>query len=373
MQPSISIHSVGVMSPQGIGFPAFAAGLCSERAPAAVAPTDKVCGAQPLPPHSARWISDFDVLAHLPPKGMASLDRLTQMSIIATEQALAAGAADLSDAERGRVGVVLGSTGGGFRSIADFIRSTYTAAQPHMVSPMQFPNTVMNCAAAQCAIWHGLRGINSSVCGGELSAMAAMQYAMRMLRGGHAQHMIAGSIEEYSDFMAWSHLSQARPGEVFGEGGAVFMLRQGEPAGSGLATVHGIRSRTVPRTAAAGPVMMAALSREITALLAHSGVDASALRWWSGMAPDSLSRGSLEAGAIEVLDSACLKSLVRIAPVSAERLGNTHGANTALQLASALALAPPGLGLLTATSTQGMLACMLIDKHAEPCARAAQA
>lgn len=333
---AVSIARIGVVSSLGIGFDAFAAGLRG----AAMA-------------GSAR-IAHFRPAEHCGPRSVSTLDRMTQLAIAATGQALGA---PLDTAARRATGVVLGSAGGGFGSISDFVRTTYTAAAPHLVSPLQFPNTVMNCAAGQSAIWHGLKGINASVCAGELSGIAALQYASRMLRGGHADTLVAGAVEEYSEFMA--HLHAATPGAgPFSEGGAVFLLRAGAAPGSGLATLLGLRTRALSIDAAPD-VAAQALAGAVAHLLRQVCARPADLAWRSH-------QGGFDASAIEAAACAQLgvPDLVPVVPdVAGLRAGASQGASSALHLAGTLALAPNGLGLLTAVSAQGMVGAILVDKH----------
>jgi 3-oxoacyl-[acyl-carrier-protein] synthase II len=363
MKRPLSIRSVGVVSPLGVGYEAFASALSGSDTPEPQWPAAQVCGTTPWPQRPGHWRVDFDVRAYLGDKGVATLDRSTQMSIVACKEALTQCGLSDDATERARTGVVLGSAAGSLRSIADFVRSTFTP-HPHMVSAMQFPNTVMNCAASQCAIWHGLRGVNSTVCAGDLSGLAALQYAARMLWLGHAGRLLAGSVEEYCDFMAWSHqvVHEASP-QPFGEGVAVFALDDQPPAGHALAELVGIRLRTAARAAGyAG--LAAALAEEIDAMLAQTSTTADDLRWWAGHAVDCEEEQSPEYQALRAIGATARTNFTIVSPRVAQRSGNTCGASVSLQLAGALALAPPGLGLLTAISEQGQLGCALIRNHA---------
>src|SRR5207248_2320963 len=91
-------------------------------------------------------------------------DRLvaTIESLGAGERELEDGGLEVDDRGRGRVGVVLGTTVGSLRSMSDYTRETLIEERPYLVSPALFPNTVMNCAAGQSAIRHGLAGINAT-------------------------------------------------------------------------------------------------------------------------------------------------------------------------------------------------------------------
>ena len=343
MTTSVCIERIGVVSPLGIGFPAF----CQS-----VRGADSCIDAGAAP-GSALRIADFHPADYFGARSVATLDRMTQLAIAGTGQAL--DGAGLAPAARRATGVVLGSAGGGFGSISEFVRTTYTAAEPHLVSPLQFPNTVMNCAAAQCAIWHGLTGINASVCAGDLSGIAALQYAMRMLRGGHAATLVAGAVEEYSDFI--DHMHGAAAPVRFAEGGAVFMLRAGDRDGRTIATLLGTRMRTVP-VATTPHAAALALAAIVQRLLDGACVRPADLAWRSH-------QGALDADGIGRAASALLGApddLTVVPDVAAQRAGASAGAASALHLAGALALAPRGLGLLTAAS-HGMLGCLLVDHH----------
>jgi 3-oxoacyl-[acyl-carrier-protein] synthase II len=100
-----------------------------------------------------------------------------------------------------------------------------------MVNPALFPNTVMNCAAGQSAIWFGLNGVNATVAGGPLAFLSVLRYCLNAFRGRQADHLLAGAVEEFTPHNAWmSHAAAPAAGVPAGEGGAVFLLA---PQGSG--------------------------------------------------------------------------------------------------------------------------------------------
>jgi 3-oxoacyl-(acyl-carrier-protein) synthase len=61
---------------------------------------------------------------------------------------------------------------------------------------MDFANSVINAAAGQAAIWHDLRGVNSTLSGGEASGLMAIAYAADLIRSGRADALLAGGVEE---------------------------------------------------------------------------------------------------------------------------------------------------------------------------------
>jgi 3-oxoacyl-[acyl-carrier-protein] synthase II len=61
---------------------------------------------------------------------------------------------------------------------------------------MDFSNTVLNAAAGQVAIWHQLRGVNTTVAAGSVSGLHALGYAADLIRRGRADVIVAGGAEE---------------------------------------------------------------------------------------------------------------------------------------------------------------------------------
>jgi 3-oxoacyl-[acyl-carrier-protein] synthase II len=344
----ICILDASVASAAGRGMAAFAAGMRGAPLPPPAPMPAGLCSFGHVPPRPARWLSGFDAAAQLGHKGVANLDRTTQLSIMLCRDLLGGLPLDMSEG-REAVGIVLGTCGGSLKSIADFIRSTYAAPAPHLVSPMQFPNTVMNCAAAQCAIWNGLRGLNSTVCAGDLSGFAALQYAMRMLRLDHARLLFAGAVEEYCEFAAFAHESLTPDQESLQtEGGAMFALSK-TPGEAAIGMVLGIRLGLLP-AGQDGAGMASAIGR----LLRDTGVAPQDIGWWSTASAGD--PGATEAAAVE----RALGEAPQVLPRVADRFGHAGGASVALQLAACLALAPEGIGLVTGADAQGQFGCALL-------------
>ena len=147
----------------------------------AVAVADEVGGGL----SRACYIEDFDARAELGRKGIRTLDRATLLAI-ATIARL--GPAVVDPAQRDEpgpsgvpavTGLVMGTGAGSVQSTMDFTRDALTGDRPYLVDPARFPNTVMNFAAGQCAIWYGLRGPNATVTTGRATGIAALRYAAR--------------------------------------------------------------------------------------------------------------------------------------------------------------------------------------------------
>lgn len=187
---------------------------------------------EPLPAPTGHALAGFDVRAHFGRKGTSFYDRATSLAAVACHGALEDARPRLDDVPAERVGLVLGTTMGSFKSTCDYSRETLEQEKPYLVNPLLFPNTVMNCAAGQSAIRFGLRGVNSTIAGGRTALFQALRYAANALDRGHADAVLAGAVEEFTPHRAWaSHLANQLAGRdvTTGEAAAVFVLGRPGP------------------------------------------------------------------------------------------------------------------------------------------------
>lgn len=209
-QPSnrLIIRRWSAVSPYGIGAQAFIDGLREGAA------TERPLMYDEGPYRSAHLVPDFSPALALGKKGTRSMDRATALAVTTVRELLDG----LPESLVGdRPGLVLGTTTGSASSMMEFTRDSLTGQRPFFVDPARFPNTVMNCAAGQCAIWHNLTGPNATVAGGRLSAFHALNYAKRLIRTRRASSIIAAAVEEYSTARAWLEAVQGQS-RLLGEG-----------------------------------------------------------------------------------------------------------------------------------------------------------
>ncbi len=212
------------ISPYGIGKDAFLAGIAGgnnlESELDSLLPSDETA-----PTNQARVAASFDIASILGKKGTRLFDRLTGLSIATVDKLLKD---NIKESEHGGASVVLGSSQGSLRSISGFTRETLRYDRPDYVNPALFPNTVMNCAAGQTAIWHGCRGPNVTVSAGHLSGISALRFSITALRQGYTDLVLAGAVEEFTGPNAWAqHVAsdeEARAHAPFAEGCAMFTI-----------------------------------------------------------------------------------------------------------------------------------------------------
>ncbi|MGV9319641.1 beta-ketoacyl synthase N-terminal-like domain-containing protein [Streptomyces sp. NPDC003660] len=225
-------------SPYGLGAEAFAEGLREGRDGVRAADDALDLG----PYERSGHVPGFDIRAVLGRKGTRSMDRATALAVATAGMLLERAGGGLAQDDPEAVGMVLGTGHGSVQSIMDFTRDSLTGEKPFHVDPALFPNTVMNRAAGQSAIWHTLRGPNTTVAGGALTGLLALSYAARLLRRGHCEAVLCGAVEEFSAERAWlEYRARAfgphqQPTGPLGEGCALFLL---EPLGR--ASTHGRR------------------------------------------------------------------------------------------------------------------------------------
>lgn len=347
---TLAVTGMGVVSPFGDNGPAFAEAILTGR----TARTDVTPHFEdPMPHPEGHYLAGLDARAHLGRKGTSSMDRTTVLTLVAAAEALA-GHQHVTD--RTRFGMVLGTTAGSTRSTSEYSLATFVEDKPYLVNPMRFPNAVMNCAAGQTAIRHGLQGVNATIAGGQTAVLSALRYARRMISLGRADQILLGAVEEFSPQWAWEHhhAGNHRTGEVAaGEGCALFVVESTdavEPGRPVLAEVLATEVRTHLTRDGRDEDFSDALGAAITQALADAGISRDEV--WAVASAESGCRLD------EYEDRAILAATgheplrVRIK----EAAGEARSASTALQVAALISLhaagvAPEGAIMLATSHT----------------------
>ncbi|MGW3018806.1 beta-ketoacyl synthase N-terminal-like domain-containing protein [Streptomyces longwoodensis] len=325
----LHITGWGVLSPLGDGAREFSEAVVQGRSGL----TD-VSGMfeEELPGDKAFALPEFQVRTYLGRKGTSFFDRSTSLALIASDHALKDTGLEVTDDNRDQVGLVLGTTTGSIKSTSDYSRETLTQQRPYLVNPVLFPNTVMNCAAGQAAIWHRLKGVNATIAGGQLAGLTALRYASRTLRWGDAEALLVGAVEEFSPHTAWAtHL--AADSATAGEAAVVFVVESGEPGAAGRrrpdAEILAVELATTDPEQGAEAVR-AGYAQCIERALRTAGVTAGEL--WA-VAAGSTGPGDPEEAALDEALGAASPTRLRVK----ELAGECHAAAGALQIAAVLA------------------------------------
>lgn len=145
--------------------------------------------------HLAGKLTDFDPSEYIDPGKLRRIDTVGSLAIAAGKLALEDAGIELKGPLASETGVVLGTYTAGLQSTVEFLTG-FVRGGPAEVSPMLFSNTVGNAPASLCALELGLMGPNVTVTHKEASALAAVAYAVSLLRSGHASSLVCGGVDE---------------------------------------------------------------------------------------------------------------------------------------------------------------------------------
>ncbi|MFJ8477441.1 beta-ketoacyl synthase N-terminal-like domain-containing protein [Kitasatospora sp. NPDC094011] len=350
------------VSPYGLTRRAFAEGLRSG-ARTAVEP-DAAYG--PLPSPEVCLVPGFDIKGLLGPTGTTKMDRLTALTLVASDGLLNDAEGNRVVATDERTGMVLGISMGSLENVTNFLKQSYTNALPFHVDAGRIPFGSLNHAAGATAIRHGLTGPNTTVAGGRVSGLLALTYARRLLGQGRATRYLVGSAEEFSAAHAWFEHAAVAPGDpapLLGEGCGLLVV---EPAGSAerpaLAAVLAVETR-VDVDDDPGAAVTACVQRA----LARAGATAEEV-WAAVPSAAPTAAGRAEQAALAAL----LPAEALTAVPSMTLLGDTSAASATFQIQALLAVAetdPAAAGrtaLVTAVDRDGAVGCTvlrLLDPH----------
>ncbi len=216
MRRSVVVTGAGVLSPLADSPAGLHAALCAGKSAfkeIELFPLDGLSG-NGSGPRRAGEIRPFEPRDYLGERNLRPIDRTSRLLLAAAQRALEeSGWTPELRAER-EVGLMLGTVFCSVKTIAEFDRRGLQLGPSH-VSPLDFANSVINAAAGQTAIWHGLRGVNSTISAGEASGLLAIATGTSQIRGGHADALLAGGAEE---LCFESFLGHLRAGRLCGSG-----------------------------------------------------------------------------------------------------------------------------------------------------------
>jgi 3-oxoacyl-[acyl-carrier-protein] synthase II len=211
--------------------------------------------------HETRFAAEvkgFDPNALFGRKEARRLDRYAQFAAAAVQEALADAKLTITEANRDRIGVYVGTGIGGIGTLMAEAE-VYRAKGPKRVSPFLVPMMLPDAAGGQIAILFGMRGPNLGLSSACATGTNAIGEAAEVIRRGDADVMLAGGSESaiipiaLAGFNVMGALStrndspqtasrpfdKTRDGFVCGEGGAVLVLEGEEHALARGAAIYG--------------------------------------------------------------------------------------------------------------------------------------
>ena len=147
--------------------------------------------------HACRFAAEvkhFDPSGFLDPKEAKRWDRFSQFGVVAAKQALAHSGLEITDANRQRVGVIIGAGVGGLLTM-ETQAHVLNAKGPGRVSPFTVPMMIPNMASGLAAIALGAQGPSSAVATACAAGSNAIGDAFRLIQHGYADAMVCGGAE----------------------------------------------------------------------------------------------------------------------------------------------------------------------------------
>ncbi|WP_153768455.1 beta-ketoacyl-ACP synthase II [Labrenzia sp. CE80] len=245
----IVVTGMGVVSPLGVGVETFwerlSEGQNGIRAITRFDAEQLACKVAGEVPDKSEDPAGFDPDLYIEPREQKRMDRFIHFAIAAAEEALTqAGWAPESDHDKIRSGTIIATGVGGFPAMTAAARHVAERG-PRRVSPFLVPSFLANLASGQVSIRHGLRGPLGAPVTACAASLQAIGDAVRILRNGEADVMVAGGTEACLDPVSLAGFSaaramstrfnddpasasrpfdQARDGFVMGEGAGILVL-----------------------------------------------------------------------------------------------------------------------------------------------------
>ncbi|MGF1444925.1 MAG: beta-ketoacyl-[acyl-carrier-protein] synthase family protein [Pikeienuella sp.] len=354
----VVVTGLGVVSALGIGREAHFAGL--KRGETAIGQIERIPSDR-LMIKIAAEAKDFEGTDYFDRSQIALFDRVTQMALVAAEEAMAQSGLEVDEALALRSATVIATAMGGLHTQDDNYYAVYHEMK-NRVHPFIIPRLMANAPVSQVSMKFGLQGPAWSVATACSSSNHAIGQAFQLVRSGICDAALTGGTESvlcFGGIKAWEGLrvmskdgcrpfSKTRNGMVLGEGAAILVLEERERAVARgapiLAEIAG-QGMTADATDIVAPARQGA-ARAIKGALDDAGMSPDEVGYINAHGTATAINDRVEAAAIhEVLGEAAARVLVS----STKSLhGHAIGAAGALEAAAVILALTEGVVAPTA-------------------------
>ncbi len=206
----------------------------------------------------AAEVKNFDPLNYFEKKEARKLDRFTQFSLVAADEAVKTSGLDLEKEDRDRIGVIVGSGIGGMDSFEQEHIKLLNQG-PRRVSPFFITQMIIDIAAGQISLKYNLKGPNFATVSACATSAHAIGSGLRTIQYGDADIMVCGggeasvtpmSVSGFNSMKAISTRNDEpekasrpfdlkRDGFIVGEGAGIVILEELEHALARGANIYG--------------------------------------------------------------------------------------------------------------------------------------
>ena len=243
----VVITGLGAVTPFGVGVDKFWESLKAGKSGIA---TSKAINIDKHVAKISGEVKDFNPEEYIEPKKAKKMDRYIQFAMVAADEAIKdAKLENLEDVDPYRIGVIVSSAAGGFRTFEEN-HLRIIEKGPNKCSPFTVPMMIVNMASGNISIKYGFKGINKVVISACATGSHSIGDAFRAIQWNDADIMVAGGAEAticdvgVGAFSAARTLSRRndepekasrpydkdRDGFIMSEGSAVLVLEEYEHA-----------------------------------------------------------------------------------------------------------------------------------------------
>ncbi|MCB8982822.1 MAG: beta-ketoacyl-ACP synthase II [Ardenticatenaceae bacterium] len=200
-------------------------------------------------------IKDFDAEEHMDKRLARRRDRYQQLATIAASEAMAQAQLPITDENRERIGVILGTGVGGIGTLVEQ-EHIILEKGPRRVSPFGITMIMPNGAAGMLAIDYGIQGPSATITTACAAGNDAVGHAFRAIQHGEVDAVLTGGSEAIITDVAMAGFEKAgatstasecaprpfdknRDGLVVGEGAGILILESLEHAQARGAEIFG--------------------------------------------------------------------------------------------------------------------------------------
>jgi 3-oxoacyl-[acyl-carrier-protein] synthase II len=187
----IVITGMGALSPLGLTcqetFDGLVAGRCGISRVSLFDPSQLAC-------QIAGEVKGFDPVNYMDRKMSRRIGRYAQLSIAATQEALAQSGLELDKEDRSRISCVVSSAIGDFPMVEEQMNSFFLGSR-RTISPFTVPRVSTSMAAGNIALEYGLTGVSYGVSSACATGSHSLATAMMILKLGLADVVLAGGAE----------------------------------------------------------------------------------------------------------------------------------------------------------------------------------
>jgi nodulation protein E len=358
----VVVTGLGAVTPLGQTVPAYWDAL--KRGTSGMGPITLTSTPEELTQKVVAEIKNFEPLEHFEERELSTLDRVSQIAVVAAREAIADAAITIDMPLSLRTACIIGSGVGGMMTLDDTYRRVYLEKKKR-VFPLSIPRLMINAPASQISMHCGLRGPAYVIASACASATHAIGAAFHMVRSGAVDCAVTGGSEaciSFGTMRGWEAMrvmapevcrpfSIGREGMMIGEGAAVLLLEPLERAQARGAKIlceivgFGMSADAADLTAPD----VGGMARAMQGALDDAGMTASDIQYVNAHGTGTAANDEAETKALHQVFGNHAKSLAVSSTKS--MIGHALGAAGALEMVATVmavrdGIAPPTIGYL---------------------------